>query len=332
MTADLSRIEATRLIEKTAAEWAVRLSLSSPTASERAELDVWLGADVRHQGALIRAQAAWVDLDRVSALNAREASLPSILSSQAAESAFTRRTLLAAGLGAVALTGASAALWLWSRRGDLFESEIGEIRRVTLSDGSTMVLDSATKAEVRFSDARREIELVRGQGLFEVTKDPARPFVVLARGVSVRAVGTAFTVRAVDQNVAVTVTEGVVEVSDNGPGGSTTPERVSADERAVVSGSRGIAVQAIPAAQVERHLSWREGLLSFDGESLAEAVAEVNRHNVLQIQVDDPALAARPVVGIFRTTDPEGFAQTVAAALGAESRSDGDMIHLAARR
>jgi transmembrane sensor len=69
-------------------------------------------------------------------------------------------------------------------------------------------------------------------------------------------------------------------------------------------------------------------MLAFDGEPLAEAVEEINRHNQRQIAIDDSALAARPVVGIFRASDTEGFAQTVATALGAQSMTDGEVIHL----
>ena len=48
-------------------------------------------------------------------------------------------------------------------------------------------------------------------------------------------------------------------------------------------------------------------MVSFEGESLGTAVAEINRHNRRQIVIDDPSLASVPVVGVFRTTDIEGF-------------------------
>lgn len=328
-------------IDTIAAEWAVRLGKDPLSADAHRELDEWLSADTRHRGALVRARAAWLDLDRLAALSAqsnrfatssspRDASRPETTAREGLPSP-NRRFLLAAGFSAVAVTGAGLSAWQFlKRRGEVYENAVGEIRRVTLPDRSTMLLDSATKAEVCFSDSSREIELVRGQGLFEVTKDSARPFVVHARGVSVRAVGTAFSVRAVDQDVAVTVTEGVVEVADTTSEGSGTPEWVSAAERAVVSESKGVRVERITLTQVERHLAWRDGRLAFDGESLAEAVREVNRHNTHQIHIDDPALAERSVVGIFHASDAEGFAQTVAAALGAQSVTDGDTIHLTA--
>jgi transmembrane sensor len=319
-------------IDGEAARWAVRLSASALAASEQAALDAWLKQDMRHRGALVRAQAAWLDLDRVAALAPIESPQerePEVLPPDAQ---WTRRSLLAAGLAAAALTGTGGAWWVWRQRGEVYVSGVGEVRRVTLSDGSSLAMNTTTRAVVRFDEAHRDVELVRGEGLFEVAKDPARPFIVRVGGVSVRAVGTVFSVRAVDRDVDVTVTEGVVEVADAAKMGSASLQRVSADERAVVTEGQGIRLERVARTDAERHLAWRDGMLAFDGEPLIEAVKEINRHNHRQITIDDPALAARPVVGLFRASDTAGFAQTVATALGAESSSDGDVIHLRARK
>ncbi|MBL8272155.1 FecR/PupR family sigma factor regulator, partial [Steroidobacter sp.] len=55
-------------IESEAAQWAVRLSDKPLSDAEQSELDEWLAADIRHGGALLRAQAAWDDVDRLAAL------------------------------------------------------------------------------------------------------------------------------------------------------------------------------------------------------------------------------------------------------------------------
>jgi transmembrane sensor len=323
----------------TAAEWAVRLNERALTAQEQTELDQWLDADTRHRGALLRARAVWADLDRLSALAG-----PSPLSSQVlrvgdvlAESAkrgsdnsprlfMNRRSLVASGVAALFL--GAAGTWWFGRRDQTYVSKLGQIRRVNLSDGSRMVLNTATEATVRFDKARREIELTTGEGLFQVAKDPARPFVVRAGFVSVRAVGTVFSVRTAGQSVDVTVTEGVVELLDNSAPGGGVIRRVAANERATVMETSQVQVRSVPHAEVERRLAWRDGMVDFAGEPLTTAVQEINRHNHRQIVVDDPTLASRPVVGLFRATDPDNFAATVAAALGAKSVDQDDAIHL----
>jgi transmembrane sensor len=310
-------------IDQEAAGWAVRLAVRTLAAEERPELERWLEADPRHRGALLRARAAWTDLDRLAALGARPADAGA--GSPAAATVRGRRWFLAAGVSGLALTGVAG--WrAWRSRGDVYVSGVGEVRRVTLSDGSSMLLNTASRAAVHFNERARDVTLLEGEGLFEVSKDPARAFIVRAGAVSVRAVGTAFAVRALNERVDVTVAEGVVEVADSSV--LSQPQTVSANEAASISGSQGVKVERITHAQVERHLAWRDGMLSFDGERLSEAVEEINRHNHLKILIDDPALAARPVVGIFRSGDTEGFAQTVAAALGAQSIAGDDAIHL----
>jgi transmembrane sensor len=237
-----------------------------------------------------------------------------------------RRRFVAAG-AAVLFLGAAGTWWIdW--RDQTYVSKLGQIRRVKLSDGSRMVLNTASQATVRFDRAHREIELATGEGLFQVAKDPKRPFVVRAGFVSVRAVGTVFSVRTASQRVDVTVTEGVVELVNSSTSGGGVIRRVAANERATVMETSQVQVQSMPHAEAERRLAWRDGMVDFAGEPLTTAVAEINRHNQRQIIVDDPALASRPVVGTFRANDPDNFAATVATALGVQSVDQDDAIHL----
>ena len=360
----------------TAAEWAVRLDERALTAQEQAELDRWLDADTRHRGALLRARAAWADLDRLSALagstpppSRSDGGSKSVSGSVAgrpqpllledpgpshspprlphelppgeewAESTEggdeisprlfrNRRRFVASGLAAL-LLGAAGTWWI-DRGNKTYVSELGQIRRVKLSDGSRMVLNTASEATVRFDGAHREIELA-GEGLFQVAKDPARPFIVRAGFVSVRAVGTVFAVRTAGQRVDVTVTEGIVDLEDNSTSGGGVIRRITANERATVMETSQVQVQSMPHAEAERRLAWRDGMVSFAGEPLKTAVEEINRHNHRQIIVDDPVLGSRPVVGMFRAGDPGDFAATVAAALGARSVDQDDAIHLSLR-
>lgn len=312
-----------------AAQWAVRLQLRPLNREEEVELDRWIRSDSRHRGALLRARAAWLDLDRLAALGVNgqsEALVAPFVSSLEP----SRRWFIAAGVTALMCAG-SAGAWWFSRRGDVYASSVGEIRRVTLADGSRMVLNTDSMAKVSFSEVEREIELESGEGLFQVAKDPARPFVVRTGFVSVRAVGTVFAVRALDDRVDVTVTEGVVEVIDRSGSGSPLVRRVSVNEHATVLQSRQIEIEHLTRGEAERRVAWRQGLVDFAGEPLSDAVAEMNRQNHRQILIDDPSLGSRPIVGLFRADDPEGFAAAVAVALGAQSVKEQGAIHIRPR-
>jgi transmembrane sensor len=295
----------------------VRVAAGTLTPGQQQALNSWLDADLRHRGAYVRARAQWADLDRLAALHG-----PASSSTAAYEgrSGISRRELLAAGVAVTAVVGGGWT-WLTLRPGQVrYASGIGEVRRIALGDGSTLMLNTDSEVTVRFNARTRNLRLVRGEALFEVAHDKQRPFLVDVNDIVVRAVGTAFAVRLEAAQVDVTVTEGVVEVAGT--------KRVAANERATIVHSQAPQVRSIARAESDRRLAWRTGMVSFDGESLRMAVAEINRHNRRQILVDDPVLGAKPVVGVFRATDPEGFSATAALALKATAVTDGDVIRL----
>jgi transmembrane sensor len=84
-----------------------------------------------------------------------------------------------------------------------------------LPDGSLVELKEGSRIAVDFSAEQRQVRLV-GEAHFQVARDAARPFVVNAQGVMVRAVGTAFSVRVDSDEVQVLVTHGSVHVLTRG--------------------------------------------------------------------------------------------------------------------
>lgn len=309
-------------IEEEAALWAVLLKDGPLRAEDQCAFDAWVAADPRHSGALLRAQAIWLDLDRVGAIGAGTA-----VEDASSPPKGSRRVPLGIAAALVLACAGATAWWAQSIQPQKYVSAVGEVRRVRLEDGSNMVLNTATRAMVDIDRSRRDIRLEEGEGIFEVARDPARPFVVHVGSISIRALGTVFSVRSVDRQVNVTVTEGIVELMDQTRGESSR-RRIGANEQATLTEVRQVEVSSLPRQQAERKLAWTDGMVGFDGETLRYAVTEMNRYNHRQIQIDDPALADRSVVGLFRAHDPDNFAATVAAALGAQSISDADGIRI----
>jgi transmembrane sensor len=362
----VSSIPIVEPINDKAARWAVRAVAGSLSPGEQGELDTWLNADPRHRGAYVLARAQWADLDRLAALHgptrAAEEDTDTVantgvdtmtdanantspVSSREPSTrepryrpGMSRRQVLAASAATIAFVGGGLS-WLLLRGGPTrYVSGIGEVRRISLEEGSTLLLNTATEVAVELTQHQRTIHLVRGEALFEVARDKARPFVVVANDTAVRAVGTAFVVRLDSSQVEVTVTEGVVEVAPlaaaqvvaNTESASLTRrlKRVTATERVVIAAKRAPQISTLAPGEAQRALAWREGQVSFDGETLATAVAEINRHNRRQIVVEDPALAAKPIVGVFRAADPVGFSAAAAVALKARTTVEGDTIRL----
>ena len=322
-------------ISELAARWVVRADPGGLSPDEQRELDTWLSADARHLGAYVRARALWIDLDRLAALHGHvtELAIP--------VKRLSRRRLIAAAIAAAGVAGGALSWKMLCNSSERYSSGTGEMRSIALSDGSRLLLNTKTEVVVRLTQQRRDVLLVRGEALFEVAHDRSRPFIVQARDAQVRAVGTAFAVRLEDARVNITVTEGTVEVvdlkstSDPGRGplvaSGSGGKRVAAHERAIIAPMRAPEVEPVAPAEADRQLAWREGLVSFDGETLQAAVSEINRHNRRQIVIDDVRLASMPVVGVFSATDFEGFAAATAAALDALAIRDGDTIRLQSR-
>jgi transmembrane sensor len=62
---------------------------------------------------------------------------------------------------------------------------------------------------------------------------------------------------------------------------------------------------------VAKVTSWREGQIIFDDDTLAAAVAEVNRYTAKKIVVADPRLASLRMSGVFIVGHSDSFVETV---------------------
>lgn len=299
-------------IDRIAAGWVAR-RCSGLTAQDQTALDRWLKADPRHVGAYAKAEAVLAQLDRVGA--AAPEALRGMLVSPAIGSALKRRTVLtgvAAGL-AVAVGGPFLLKRLREQEG--YSTRVGETKEIVLSDGSMVTLNTNSKILVHYNKARRQIQLLQGEALFDVAKNKRRPFIVMAADTQVRAVGTSFTVKFLpEQPVRVLVREGIVEIKrPQVP--EAPPVQLAANTLAVAPPEAPISTEAVPRIQVTRDLAWREGRIAFDNDTLANAAREFARYSDIQIRVD-PELENQTITGLFVSNDPVGFARAAALSLG----------------
>lgn len=296
------------LIRDEAATWVARMDAGTWDDLQEAELQAWLDGDDHRRGALLQAQAAWMTLDKPGAAAATPDQPPD---EEEARTPLSRRAFFLGGGGAVAASLAFALAWNFG--GTAYETSRGEIRRVPLADGSVAAINTASKIEVELAETHRAVRLDRGEAWFQVAKDPARPFLVEAGRIRVRAVGTAFSVRRRDNGADVLVTEGVVEAWADGADGNRI--RLAAGQSAFIADNAAIKRAAAAPSSVDRKLAWRAGKIDLLGETLSGAIAEFNRYNARQIVLADPALGSEQFDGVFRTDDPEGFAIAVRSAL-----------------
>ncbi len=318
--------ETAKQIDLAAADWAARLDRGALSGAEEQELDAWLSADPRRAGAFARARAVALYSDRARALGSQfdpDKFAPPAAEPVSAPRPVSRRNLLWGG-GAAAASAVLTAGLTFATRGETFTTKRGEVRIVPLSDGSVVSLNTESRLRVHYGANERTIHLDDGEALFDVAKDKLRPFVVHAGETVVRAVGTSFTVRRfADAQVQVLVREGVVDVRRGLT--AAQPVRLSANMRAT---SQAPTVEASPAqvirvsavavqpADVDRALAWREGRIAFQGETLRQAVTELERYSDTRIVIEDPAIANEEITGLFQANNAVGFAQTVATSFG----------------
>lgn len=175
----------------------------------------------------------------------------------------------------------------------------GERGRVVLPDRSFVHLNSRTAVDLAFDGERRALRLREGEILVETAHDSAdpRPFEVLTDDGVLRALGTRFLVRKLDDGTLLTVLHSAVAAR---PVRRPDVRVVRAGERTMVHPERMTDPQPAPPEAD----AWREGLLVVDGVPLAAVAAELSRHRPGYLTVD-ARIAARPVTGTFVLDDTD---------------------------
>lgn len=208
-----------------------------------------------------------------------------------------------------------------------------------LDDGSTVQVRPGAEITVEFTARERRVFLTRGEAVFEVRKDAARPFVVVAAGVRLRAVGTAFSVGVKDDAVEMLVTEGTVAVersADLTYSAAAAPREPAAHETfvpwAVVPAGNRIIVEVdlrLPPAvlpltpeEASERLAWRVPRLTFNATPLEEVVRLLNAHAAERIEIEADRLRRLEISGALRADNLEPLLGILEANYGIEVQRD----------
>jgi transmembrane sensor len=305
-------------IDDAAAEWAARADAGALEPHQAEALEAWLAEDPRHLGAYARASAVLAHFDKAKALGAdfdvtREEPAPP--SRRAALGAIAAAVVASAGAGTLTYA------YLFRR----YSTRRGEMRRVALPDGSTVTLNTASEIVVDYTADARRVRLTRGEALFDVRAGKS-PFEVEAGGVRLQARKANFNVRQREgRQLEVLVCAGAVDIAD----GARTA-RLPTATLAYARPASPVTARRVDGDDVSRKLAWREGMIAFHGETLAEAAHEFARYGERRIVIDDPEVARRTVVGLFVANDPQGFARAVATSFGLEVQATPDGVRLTA--
>lgn len=332
---------AIELVEQQAAAWVLRIDRGL-TPAEQDEFLQWLTIDRRHGSALARHKQNWSRLNVLGQWRPEHSPRPNrdllAPSPQAALHlpAPKRSWLLPLSLAAALALG--AFVW-WQRPispGEISGGRaIASITQRTLEDGSVVELNRGAEISVLYTPGERRVQLERGEAHFTVAKNKARPFIVSAGGVAVRAVGTAFNVRLDAATVDILVTEGRIQVNQPRPEGTTAnlgPAVLDAGQQTSVPLTPSAtlpAVSLVTPAQSAEMLAWQPRMLDFTATPLLGIVSAFNRHNApIRLVVDNPALARVQISASLRSDNVEGFIRMLEGGFGVQAERTGDTITL----
>ena len=299
-------------------DWFVRMRADDLTDATRREHDAWLR---EHENNRAQYQAVEQSMQNLSGLEVWMRGEAAALNRRVMARQVQHNKGWIAGLAAAAAVVAAVAYWISLDPETVYKTGRAEQREVALDDGSRIHLNAASEAVVRYTPTLREVELVRGEGVFDVGQDQNRPFVATAADTDVVAVGTQFRVRF-DGDVVVTVLEGTVGVSprgrtdDDAGHGSVLAQPnttlLSANDQVTVA-SNG-TITDIETVDAFAATAWREGKLIFQGTPLREVIEDIARHSPVDIVVSDD-VPDHPITGLIHIRSTDAMLRFVSSAV-----------------
>jgi transmembrane sensor len=300
---------------KEAAIWLARLRADDRSLEDERAFRSWLMADPRHASAFEAVNGMW---DSVGALSRdmRNGEVP-------LEPRFSRRKLLGGGVGLAVVAGGTFAL-VQSAAAEVYRTDIGEQKHVTLRDGTGVFLDTDTKLVVDFNDKDRKVDLRYGRANFRVAPDASRPFAVEAAQKLVIGTRSTFDVRRYGDDISVLLIHGQAMVKNMAADAGAGRQLRDGERLSFISGQS----PKLDKPNLLPLIAWHTGQAIFENSPLTDVVLEMNRYSTIKLEVDDVRIARMKVSGVYRVGDNTNFARSLSRLLPVEIRVVDDRIQL----
>lgn len=201
---------------------------------------------------------------------------------------------------------------------------IGHRSEVRLPDGSLVQLAPGTSLRYpkSYGEGLRKVEL-DGEAVFTVISNEKSPFVVTAKGVDTRVLGTTFGVRAYDSDsvVQVAVAQGRVKVGESSVLEIGDLVRVSPGGSIVETSNKSVI----------NALSWTRNRLIFDSIPFHQLAQDISRWYGVEIEIKDSVLSQRLVTAHFEDIDFSTAMEILMLSLNMEYKRDGNLVTIYAK-
>jgi len=283
-----------------AVDWFVRMQSDDVGDDDFAAHADWLASDPEHRAAYDRLVEDWTGLDVAADFARRRlAELETAEHPSPVRRLVPRPRIAALAAAAAAVLAVGAVLWTSRAEPQTFATRIGEQRSVELADRSTVHLNTGSEIAVRMTRGTRLVDLRAGEALFEVARDPRRPFVVDVGAGRITVLGTSFDIYRAPESTTVTVLEGEVAVfplEASGPPKKAAGVVLTHGQQVAITG-RGKLTNVRPA-DLAGVTAWRQGRLHFDGVPLRDVAAEIGRYFEERIVVSDDVAGLQVIANI----------------------------------
>lgn len=175
----------------------------------------------------------------------------------------------------------------------------GQRAELTLTDGTKVWLNAKTTFTFpdKFTANNRRVTL-DGEGYFDVTKNPEKPFIVNTERYDIKVMGTEFNVTAYSGSSVfeTSLLKGAVEVFS--PAKNT---KVSLEPHMRTYEENGILKK--DTIEHENYFLWKEGLICFYDEPVDKMIKKLQLYYDVKIDVQNKTLLNNRYSGKFRTKD-----------------------------
>lgn len=310
--------------------WSVKLSSGTASAEDDHNFQQWRAQDPMHE-------AAWQTLHAMEqTLNAVPATSKALLTQtialvdqQSQRAAKRQGTFKQLGIGAIALMALSLVvnqLGPWHQESH-FATPLGQRATYTLSDGTTLTLNTDTSVDIHYALLKREIVLNNGEIYLETGKDTQalfgrRAFWVNTKQASLEAIGTRFSVYQQQASTRLHVSEGIVAMHTQ----AHPAVRAYANESYRLQGATSIPLKEESLQQDP--MAWLDGVIVAKQMRLDALVPELLRYQALPV-IYDAEVGKLTVSGVFQLNhaDPAEHAlQTIAQTLPIRVTRQADRI------
>jgi transmembrane sensor len=313
-------------IEERAADWLQRRRYWKEwSGTDQQALDAWLAESMNHAVAFWRLEATLDRAERLSALRSGHFQRPVNKSSKRFPGGALR---LAAAVGVLAIAAAiSYPVWRPASQpaGQFYATGIGGRATVQLTDGSSIELNTNTaiRADVRLG--RRYVSIEKGEAFFDIVHNAQSPFVVDVDGHRITDLGTKFAVRDEPGRIEVTLLEGRASIASVRPGTQGHSAILTPGDVAVATAD-SLSVEQRPKPTLAKELSWRHGLLVFDGAKLSDVAEELNRYSSEKIVVSGNEAGKLTIDASVPTDDIHAFTRVAREVFGLHVQDRGNEI------